>query len=70
MNNIEEEYFYQFNTYEEAVEFLQYHLLDRRTEVILSHFLTQLQRGQIILDKDIEEIKTRLIEKEIEGGEY
>jgi len=70
MNNIEEECFYQFNTYEEAVEFLRYHLLDRRTEVILSHFLTQLQRGQMILDKDIEEIKTRLIEKEIGEGEY
>jgi uncharacterized protein (DUF1810 family) len=48
---------YCFDSAEEAIQFLSYHILDKRTETILTTVITTLQRENSRLRKEIEEIK-------------
>lgn len=48
---------YCFNSADEAIAFLAYHILDNRTEVILTNFITQLQRENSKLQEELNLLK-------------
>lgn len=51
---------YCFDSAEEAITFLHYHLLDKRTEMIMSTLITRLQRENSSLKKELDVLKNLL----------
>ena len=52
-----DEEIYCFNSADEAIAFLAYHTLDKRTETILTTFITRLQRENSKLQRELDLLK-------------